>query len=364
MSKGKIIFWSIILLSICALAYVKYNKSIEAASKSAQPPGKGKNQNLVAEGYIAEPSSLAIDVSANGTILAQDQVTLQPEAAGRVTFLNIKEGAIVPKGTLILKTNDAELQAQLAKLKKQLTIAQSNKSRLEQLLAINGASKAEYDAADNAVNNIVADINLLEVQIAKTELRTPFTGKLGLRNISLGAYVSPTTSVVTLQNNSALKMDISIPEKYSNVLNIGDILTCSVAGDHIVNFRARVIAKEPTINETTRNLTVRAAIENPTQNLVPGAYVNVNFRLKNTPNTIMIPSNCIIPDDRASKVVVSDSGMVKFVPVEIGERNETEIQIISGLKFGDTILTTGLLQAKPGMPVKIIKINRRTISGK
>jgi membrane fusion protein (multidrug efflux system) len=353
MSKGKIIFWSLIIVLIIVLAFVKHNKNKEAAAKVA-PMGKGGPQMIMAAGFVAEYSKLSNNISANGSVLAQDEVQLQPEISGRVTYLNIKEGAIVSKGTLLMKINDADLQAQLLKLKPQLKIAQSNLARLAELLKIKGVSQAEYDAADNVLNNINADMQLLKVQIDKTELRAPFSGKLGLRNISLGAYVSPSTVVVSLQNISQLKIDVAVPEKYAGVIQIGDNMQCNVAG--IDNpFLAKVIAVEPHIDEMTRNITVRAMILNPTAKLLPGAYVKVQLKLKETPNAIMIPSSAVIPDDRATKIVIADSSKAKFVNVEIGVRTASEVQILSGINPGDTVLTSGLLQVKPGMPVKFTK---------
>ncbi|HRH58075.1 MAG TPA: efflux RND transporter periplasmic adaptor subunit [Chitinophagales bacterium] len=360
MTKGKIIFWSLLILLVAGLAYIKYTKNKEVKLKTA-PMGKSTPQTLMATGFVAEYSKLSNDLSVNGNILAQDEVQLQPEVAGRVTYLNIKEGSMVSKGTLLLKVNDADLQAQVYKLKTQLKIAQSNLSRLAELLKIKGVSQAEYDAADNVVNNINADLQLLNVQIAKTELRAPFSGKLGLRNISLGAYVSPSTIVVSLQNTSQLKLDVAVPEKYAGVIQVGDNMQCKVAS--IDNpFSAKVIAIEPAIDEMTRNLKVRALIQNPNSRLVPGAYVKVQLKLKETPNAIMIPSSSVIPDDKATKVVITDSSKAKFVAIEIGVRTESEVQVLNGINTGDTVLTTGLLQVKPGMQVKITKtITRSTI---
>lgn len=360
MSKGKKIFALILLVGIVVLVlvYVKYTNNKEVTAKAA-PAVKSGPKTLMVNGFVAGYSKLSNVLSANGSILAQDEVQLQPEVSGRVTFLNIKEGSTVTEGTLLLKINDAELQAQVAKLRTQIKIAQSNLNRLSQLLKINGVAQAEYDAAENVLNNINADIELLKVQIDKTELRAPFTGKLGLRNISLGAYVSPTTVVVSLQNTSRLKIDISVPEKYAGSIKVGDNMECDVAG--IDNpFQAKVIAVEPQIDEMTRNLTVRASIQNANSKLVPGAYVKVQLKLKETPNAILIPSNTVIPDDRATRIVIVDSSKAKFVDIEIGTRTASEVQVLSGLKLGDTILTTGLLQVKPGMPVKITKTTSKS----
>lgn len=358
MSKGKIIFVVLLLVLIVLLAFVRISKSKEEAAK-APKFGKGGPQTLMAEGFVVEYSKLSNTIEANGNVLAQDEIQLQPEVSGRVTYLNIKEGSVVPKGTLLLKINDADLKAQIEKLNTQLKIALANLNRVAELLKINGVSQAEYDAAENTVNNIKADIQIYKVQIDKTELRAPFTGKLGLRNISLGAYVSPSTIIATLQNVSQLKIDVAVPEKYAGIIHIGDKMQCNVAG---INqpFLANVIAIEPHIDETTRNLLIRAIIINPSATLVPGAFVQVQLKLKEIPNTILIPSNTVIPDDKLTKVVIADSAKAKLVTVTIGERTENEVQILDGLKPGDTVLTSGLLQVKPGMAVKFTKTTTRS----
>lgn len=358
MKIGKLVFGILILLLIVGLTFVKIKNNKKNAAK-IQPMLKGNMQALNVNGFVVEYTKLSNTLVANGNILAQDEVQLQPEVAGRVTYLNIKEGAFVSKGTLIMKINDADLQAQVFKLKTQLKIAQSNLKRLAELLTIKGVSQVEYDAAENVLNNINADIQLLNVQIEKTELRAPFSGKLGLRNISLGAYVSPSTVVVSLQNTSQLKMDISVPEKYAGTINIGDNMQCVVAGFDDA-FAAKVIAIEPNIDESTRNLKVRAIIQNHNSKLVPGAYAKVKLVLKDTPNAIMIPTSAVIPDDKTMNVVIADSSKAKFVPIQIGERTESEVQVLSGIKAGDTVLVTGLLQVKQGMPIKITKSTTRS----
>lgn len=359
MTKGKLILIFILLFTIFGLGYVKYNKNKEVATK-AMPGGNSGPQTLFASGFVTEYSKLSNNLSANGNILAQDEVQLQPEVSGRVVYLNIKEGAIVSKGTLLMKVNDADLKAQLEKLNTQLKIAQTNLSRLAELLMIKGVSQAEYDAADNILNNIKADIQLLKVQIDKTELRAPFSGKLGLRNISLGAYVSTATVVVSLQNISQLKIDVSVPEKYAGVIQVGDNMQCTVAGIE-QPFSARVIALEPHIDEMTRNLKFRALILNPSSKLVPGAFVKVHLKLKEIANAIMIPTSTIIPDDKVTRIVIVDSSKAKYVEIGIGIRTESEVQVVSGLNAGDTILTTGLLQVKPGMTVKITNSTSKSV---
>ena len=354
MTKGKIIFTSIIILVVLILGIIKY-KNVQLEKSKEIPPEKPGSKIIKATAFIIEASELNNDISVSGSILAQDEVSLQPEVSGRIIQLNIQEGSIVSKGTLLMKINDADLKAQLEKVKAQLKVAQSNLKRVDELLRINGISQAEHDIAENQVTNLNADINVLQVQIAKTELRAPFNGKLGLRNVSIGAYVSPNTIVATLQNISQLKLDVSIPERYAYLVKIGDLMDCSIDGD-VNTFQAKVIATEPQIDETTRNLKVRALVIKPNERLIPGTYVKVNFKLKETQNAILIPSNAIIPDDKANKVVVVENGKAKFIPIIQGVRTAESVEVLSGLKVGDTVLSSGLLQAKPNINVKVTKI--------
>ncbi len=357
MSKGKLIGWSLVLLVIGGLAWIKYKNVKESAEKTA-PKGKSGPQIIGVTGFVTEYSKLSNNISTTGTVLAMDEVQIQPEVSGRITSLNIKEGSFVSKGTLLAKLNDIELQAQLKKLQAQLAIAKTNEGRLKQLLTISGVSQMEYDEALNNLNNINADIELLKAQIDKTAIRAPFSGKLGLRNISLGAYVSPSTVLTTLQTAGQLKIDITVPEKYADAIHIGDVLQFTVEG--ITNpLSAKVSAIEPDIDEATRNIKIRAMIQGSSSQLVPGAFAKVQLKLKDIPDAIMVPSNAIIPEAKAKKIVVDDSGKANFIVVETGIRTEDQVQITSGLKPGDTVVTSGLLQLKPGSQIKITKVSSK-----
>jgi membrane fusion protein, multidrug efflux system len=360
MSKGKWIWLTVLIVLVVWLGYTKY-KNIQKEKAKTMMQGKGKSgpQIIGVTGFVAEYSRLSNNLNTTGTVIASDEVELQPEISGRITYLNINEGGFVSKGTLLAKLNDAELKAQLKKLQAQQSIAVSNEKRLAELLKINGVSQQEYDMAVNTLNNILADIDLLNAQIDKTEIRAPFSGKLGLRNISMGAYISPATVITTLQNVSQLKLDISVPEKYAAVIEEGNKMQCKVDG--IANpFLARVIAIQPQIDESTRNLKVRAVIENADRKLVPGAFVKVQIRLKEIADAIMVPANSIIPDAQSKKLIIADSSKAKFVVVETGIRMENEVQILSGIQTGDTILTSGILQVKPNMGVRFTKVTRRS----
>jgi membrane fusion protein (multidrug efflux system) len=223
---------------------------------------------------------------------------------------------------------------------------------LKQLLSIKGIGEMEYDNALTLQKTLQADIENIQAQISKTEIRAPFNGIIGLRTISNGAYLTPSTTIATLQNVSTLKLDFSVPEKYGSVIRKGDILNFMVDGNS-EKYKAITYAIEPKIDAETRTIKARALVQNSSNKLMVGAFANVDVDFKKMENVLMIPTQCILPDARFKKVAVVKNGKAEFKKVETGVRNESMIQIINGLEIGDTIVTTGLLYVKPNSVLKI-----------
>jgi membrane fusion protein (multidrug efflux system) len=285
-------------------------------------------------------------------VQAQEFVELKPEVSGRIIKLNINEGETVKEGTLLVKLNDDDLQAQLRKFQSQLDIAQRNLKRLKSLLDANGLNQQEYDAADNQVKTTLADIDYIKAQIHKTEIIAPFTGLIGLRKVSPGAFITNNTVLATLQQVNSLKIDFVIPEDEAGVLHRGSkVKIQNDNNDELLD--ATISAIEPQVNVGTRNLTYRAVLSSRTSTLNPGAFVKVLFDAGKNNDAIMVPSNCIIPESRNKKVVLIKDGKVKFTIVEVGYRGNDMVEITKGLIVGDTIAVNGLLFLKPDAIVKI-----------
>jgi membrane fusion protein (multidrug efflux system) len=276
--------------------------------------------------------------------------TIQSEVSGRVIFLQIPEGGSVAAGTVLARINDADLKASQQKINVQLDLAQKNEVRLKKLLAIGGINQADYDVVLNQVNTLKADLAVLQAQLDKTVIKAPFAGTLGLRMISMGAYVTPATVITTIQQVNQLKIDFSVPEFYAQKIKKGAVVHVQSA-DNKVSADAVVTATEPLVNATTRNLKVRAVLKGQAFNL--GAFVKVSIDATSPANSILIPSNCIIPESTVKKVVVIKDGIGQLVEVETGERNEGLIQIVKGLSVGDSIAVSGVLFVKPNSPVKV-----------
>lgn len=335
---------------ICISSCGKKEKKISANSKAAAAPPPPRVQ-----GFIVKTRAISEDLDLPGSVIANEMTEIHPEISGRLTYLNTAEGKTVSRGTLLGKIYDGDLTAQLNKLNVQARVAEQTASRYAQLLKISGVSQQEYDLQRLSISNIRADMAIVRSNITRTEIRAPFSGVLGLKMISPGAYVTPATVLTTIRQNAQLKIDFTLPERYAAKLKSGSLVDFSVEGDQ-KKYTARVIATEMGINEETRSLHVRALVLNNNGEILPGAFVKVKTKFDPDPNAIMIPSQAIVPQARGKKVIVYRGGKISFDDVETGIRDSSMVQIISGLKAGDTIITTGIMSLKPNGKVILGKV--------
>lgn len=330
----------------------------QKGDKPSDAPGAGArtSYNMEAiEGYRVKPMPLDETVTASGTILPAEETELHPEASGRVITINLPEGKNVSKGTLLLKLFDEDLQTQLRKLDLQLKQAEITEQRLGDLLKVKGVSQQEYDLSALQVQTLRSEIDLVRINVRKTEIHAPYDGTIGLRKVSPGAYVTPATAVATIRATNLLKLDFAIPEKYSALLRPGQKISFTVEGQHNP-YAAVVQATEQSISANTRNLQIRALIQGRQTGLLPGAFAEVALRMSSKANALMIPSQCLVPQARDKRVFVSRNGVAAFVPVKTGVRQSGMVEITEGLQAGDTIATTGILFLRPDAPMRFSKV--------
>lgn len=342
----------VILIAIFALSLAACGGKKKKQAATATPP---RQQVLKVDGYIVTTQPFAENIEVPGSIIANEGTEIHPEVSGRIVALNVAEGKYVSRGTLLVKLYDGDLQAQLKKVMVQLDIAKKTEERQAQLLKIQGISQQDYDLSLLQVNNLKADIDIIRTSISKTEIRAPFSGKLGLKNISPGAYVTPVTIIAVINQVDQLKLDFTIPEKYTSQVRIGQIVTFSYEGSS-AKFNAKVSATEASVSENTRSLSVRAIVQNKDAGLLPGAFAKVQLQFDPNPNAILIPTQAILPQARGKKVIVYENGVAKFKDVETGIRDSARVQITKGLQPGDTIITTGLLSIRPEGKIEIARI--------
>ncbi len=330
----------LVLLSACK------SKKEEAAKapKPAQAPA-------IVDVIIAQTQTVTSRVEANGTVVSNEYVELRPEVSGRLTYLNVPEGQYVKQGTLIARINDADLQAQVSKTKVLLDLAQKTEERLSKLLKVSGINQGDYDAALNTVNSYKADLAYTQSLIDKTVVKAPFSGVMGLRQVSPGAFLTSSSIIATLQQLDKVKIDFTLPEEYSNLIHKGGTVDVQVDADKKVNSKATVIATEPQVNQNTRNLKVRALLQSGKPN--PGSFVKVYVASNSNTKAILVPSGAVIPDDKNKQLVVVKNGKAAFTVVTTGVRQADFVEVVSGINPGDSIVVTGILFARPKAPLKV-----------
>ncbi|TRX22318.1 efflux RND transporter periplasmic adaptor subunit [Flavobacterium franklandianum] len=322
-------------------------------NKNGESKGKdGKNKSITVNGIVVKAETFDNNLSLSGSIEANEQVEIRSEVSGIVESINFQEGSNVSKGQLLFKVNDIELRAQLAQAKTKQGLASENERRAKLLLAKEAISQEEYDVARADFKLAQSQVQLIDAQIAKTSVRAPFSGKIGLRSISPGTYITPSLLVAKLVNISKLKITFSIPEKYANQVKSKSNLSFTVAGS-TEKYQAKMYAIEPEVDVATRTLQVRALAENKDGKLLPGTFANVQLPLDIIKDAIVIPTEAIIPVQDGKKVFISNMGKAKEVMVETTTRTDASILVLSGLKVGDTVLTSGVMSLKEDSPVKV-----------
>jgi len=345
--KRKFLVYSLMLVVVFA----------SCKSKSKQGDNKSKpNQPVIVDVLIAEKESINDIIEANGTVIPNEYVELRPEVSGRLIYLNLPEGKMISKGTVIARVNDADLLAQMARSRVQMDLAQKTVDRFKQLLDVNGLNQADYDVALNQVNTLKADVVYTQTLVDKTVVKAPFSGVAGLRQVSPGAYVTPATIISSLQQVDEVKVDFTLPEMYSNVIKTGSLVDVEVDAVTKERGRAIILATEPGANTNTRNLQVRALLKGAKAN--PGAFVKVYIDAGKNRSSIKVPANCIIPDDRNNQVILVKGGKASFVNIQTGVREANIVEVTKGIEVGDTIVVTGVLFARPNAPLNIREVKK------
>ncbi|MEI6274844.1 MAG: efflux RND transporter periplasmic adaptor subunit [Prolixibacteraceae bacterium] len=335
---------------------VAFLSSCQNSGKKAIAPAEGR-QILAVDGVALKLVKLDLSYSYTGTLMANEEADIRPEISAKVTGIYFKEGSLVTKGTMLVKMFDSDLQANLKSNKLQLELAQKELDRKKELYQFKGISKEELDISENAFNTLKASQDLIKAQISKTELHAPFSGVVGLRMVSEGAFVSNQTIITSLQQVDPVKVDFSIPEKFITNLTIGKEIDFTIDGrdDHFIG---KIYALESKIDASTRSIRVRALCPNPKRLLFPGSFTKISIKLFPDKECIMIPARSTVPLMEGEQVYLIKKGKAKAVDIKTGYRNEREVEVTDGLAQGDTLVTSGLLQIKEGMAVRLKNQNR------
>jgi membrane fusion protein (multidrug efflux system) len=334
----------VIILQACAS---KANE--KEAPVAAAPAG------VPADGHIVKPSSFSDDLQITGSLVANQEVSIVSELPRKVVQVHVKEGNVVGEGTLLFQLDDADLQAQLERLRQQEKLAALNEARLKDLIEHDAAVQQDYDQAITNLKVLEAEIRQLQVTIAKTRIRAPFNGRIGIIHAYPGALVSANTVLTNIVDDSRIKVEFAVPEKYAHLIPLDKDQVFTVASD-TAQYHAVIVAKEATMNEQTRTLLVRGITPNAKRTLVPGQSARLNLALRTADNALKIPSQALMPSSDGYAVYVSRNKTVQITPVQIGQRGAHDVQILKGLSAGDTVITSNLLRLTPGAAVELVTI--------
>lgn len=306
---------------------------------------------------VVSTASLRDAISVNGSTVPEADVVIASEVPGKIKKILFKEGNQVKAGTPLVQLDTDELEAQRQRLLVQQELTRKIAERLKGLYDKEGVSLQEYEVAAAEAKQVTAEIEVIDVQIAKRTIRAPFNGVLGLKQVSEGSYLSPGTPIVNLVSTNPIHVEFSVPERYGQSVKIGSTIQFALDGMRgTVN--ATVIAREPNIDATTRTMRIKASAPNPRGEILPGAFANVNVNLASYGSAILVPTEAVVPEEGGKKIYLFRNGKAEAVPIETGIRKDVMIQVVDGLHVGDTIITTGVLQIRPGADVTIAQLEK------
>jgi len=345
-----------ILIIVFIVGIIAWPKVKPLLSGKPKGPGQGPmmaqggRQALNVSGFLIKSTKLSENRRSTGLLRPDEEVDLSFETSGKIINIRFTEGTRVKKGDLLAKINDKPLQAQLEKLLAQQKLSEAKEFRQRSLLDRDAISKESYDQIVTELQTIQADINLVKARISETELRAPFDGEIGLRYLSEGSYATSSTKIAKLIKISPLKIEFSIPEQYADEIKVGFPVSFTVAGSNKV-YNANVYAVDPKIELSTKTIVLRALYPNKNEELKAGRSASITLQLSQVDDAIAIPTEALVPEMEGEIVYVYRNGKASVIKVGIGLRTESQIQVVDGLKFGDTLLTTGILQLRHNLPV-------------
>lgn len=350
----KTLIYVVIILII--LGFILYPRLKPEESGPVAASGPAINKATPVEVRIVSPERRENIIKITGAILANESIALRSEISGKIEKIYFQEGQRVKRGDLLLSINDDEIVAQVERLKYTQQLNEEIEYRQRQLLEKEAISREEYDIALTTLKTTGSDLKEREARLSKHKIHAPFDGIIGLRQVSEGSYLTPADLVANLYSINPIKVEFSVPGKYSPLVNKGDKINFTVEATD-TEFEGTIYAIEPRVDPRTRTLQIRAICNNDEEVLIPGQFANINYILDVIPDALMVPAEAIIPEMNSHKVFTYENGLVNQHEVNIGLRTDREVQVTKGINAGDTVITTGILQIRPGVPVEVTEVN-------
>ena len=325
----------------------------DAPAGAGGPGAGGGPPAMLVEAAVAQVDTVVDAIAATGEIEAVQSIRLRPEVDGRITGILFREGDEVAQGTPLFKVDDAELKAQVARAEADRDLAAQALVRTRQLIADKASSQADLERAEATARSTQAELDLLELRLARTTVRAPFGGVTGQRMVSLGDYVTSSTELVSLQTVNPERAAFQVPERYAERLRRGQQVAFRVAALPGQEFIGTVDFVDPVVQLPGRTITVKALVPNPKRTLQAGMYVDLRLAAEVRPNAVVVPEEAIVPIQGANFVFVVQDGKASRRQVGLGIRTPGTTEIRSGLDAGDTVVVGGQERLQDGMPVMV-----------
>jgi membrane fusion protein (multidrug efflux system) len=345
-SRHVVVVTTILLLVAGALAA----RLLPSRKDPVGPRPGSELESLPVQVLTLSPQPLVERLLTTGTVRANEEIEIVGEVAGKVAAIEFHEGSRVGKGDLLLQIDDTQLRAERDRAAYRLALAERNEARQQRLLEEGLTSQEEYDFAQSEQNVLRAELELAEARLVKTQILAPFAGVIGLRQVSLGSYLTPQTVVATLQQVDPVRAHFSIPERYAGRLRPGAEIGFRTRGSERTH-RGEIVAVEPRVDLDTRSLTIRARSPNRDGALVAGAFADVELVVERIEGALAVPARAVIPELGGKKVYVVENGTAQPRTVETGLRTEDRVQVTKGLAPGDRVIVTAIQRLRPGLPV-------------
>ncbi len=338
----------LILIAVLVLSRLAWFSSKDSSNAVAQGGGGA----LPVSAVIVQPDTMDNVLKAAGTLVASEELFVTTEISGMVRSIHFDEGTRVKQGDLLVSIDDAELQAQRDKAIHQKELISQTLERQRVLLEKEAISREAFDKVQTDMLVIESELTLLNTRISKMQIRAPFDGVIGFRGVSPGTYLQPGQPIARLVKASPLRLEFSVPERYQSDRLQGRQVVFNVAG-YSEDFYAEVYAIEPSVDERTRSLMLRALYPNKDYRLLPGMFADLRIIISRDLDVLQVPSEAIIPQMDGDQLYVYRGGKAELINVRTGRRSEKTVAVTEGLAAGDTVITSGILQLRSGMPVSL-----------
>lgn len=332
-----------------------------APASPAAPAGSAAGAVAV-EVTRVSAASFADETTAVGTLKSNESVVLRPETSGRIAAIHFKDGQVVRRGALLLSLDAGIQEAELQQARANLALAQANQQRNEDLFQKKFISQQSLDNTKAALKVQEASVALAEARLAKTRIRAPFDGVVGIRNVSVGDYVKEGEELVNVEDIATLKVDFRLPEAYLGRLERGQTLEVSSDALPGVPFQATLEAVDPLVDVNGRSISCRALLPNREGRLRPGMFVRSRLVFGERKDALMLPEQAVVTGARP-RVFRVEEGKARAVTVQLGVRRDGRVEILEGLAMGDTVITAGQLKVRDGMPVRPVGDTQEGMSG-